>query len=77
MRKVVSEAWLRDEIAAHMSDARWDPKTFWARPERRKRSGDSPNWRYSFNPGAVPRGFVERWEGLRQKFEDSYDLQED
>ena len=66
MRKVVSEAWLRDEIAAHMSNPAWDPGTFWARPERRRRQGDGPNWRYSFNAGAVPKGFVERWESIRE-----------
>lgn len=74
MRKKVSEAWLRDEISAHMSDPRWDPKTFWARPERRRQQIDGPNWRYSFNAGAVPKEFVERWEAIRGKFEDSYDL---
>jgi hypothetical protein len=75
-RKELSEAWLRDKIAAHMSDPRWDPKSFWARPEKRKRKDDGPNWRYSFNPAAVPSGFVARWESIRTKFEDQYDIAE-
>ncbi|MGA7711208.1 MAG: hypothetical protein WCA81_04850 [Rhizomicrobium sp.] len=77
MRKVVSEAWLRDEIAAHMSHPGWDPKTFWARPLRCKPKDDGPNWRYSFNPGAVPAGFEKRWESIRSKFEDVYDIADD
>jgi len=68
MRKVVSEAWLRDEIAAHMSDPRCD-KTFWARPKRITAQSEGPNWTYDFNPAAVPQGFIERWEKIRAKFE--------
>ena len=76
MRKLVSEAWLKDEIAAHMSQPEWDPTKFWTRPERCARKGNGPNWRYSFNLGAVPHGFVKRWEAIQKRFEDSYDLVE-
>ncbi|MDP3738042.1 MAG: hypothetical protein Q8R02_11675 [Hyphomonadaceae bacterium] len=76
MRKVVSEAWLRDEIAAHMSDPVWDSKSFAARPVRCRREGDGPNWRYSFNPAAVPKGFAERWKKVWPKFE-VFDMADD
>jgi hypothetical protein len=74
MRKVVSEAWLRDEISAHMGAQVLGSGTFWARPVRRKRVGDGPNWRHSFNEGAVPAGYTAGWERIRHKFEDAYDL---
>jgi hypothetical protein len=77
MRKVVSEAWLRDEITAHMSDPAWDPSRIQARPVYAKRTGEGPNWRYTFNEGAVPAGFKKRWEGIRAKFEATYDLAEE
>ena len=76
MRKVVSEAWLRDEIAAHMNDPAWDSKNIAARPTRVKPKDDGPNWTYSFNPAVVPKGFAERWEQIRSKFE-VFDLDED
>ena len=71
MRKVVSEAWLRDEISAHMGG--YVPAAG-ARPVRCKRVGAGPNWRFSFNPAAVPAGYVANWERIRSKFEDVYDL---
>jgi hypothetical protein len=74
MRKVVSEAWLRDEISAHMAGHVLGSGIFWARPIRCKRVGDRPNWRFSFNPAAVPPGYVAAWERIRHKFEDVYDL---
>jgi hypothetical protein len=76
MAREVSEAWLRDEIAAHMSDPRWDLYSIRARPKRIVGTGDGPNWKYDFNPAAVPLGFVERWEKIRAKFED-FDLAEE
>jgi hypothetical protein len=69
MRKIVSEAWLRDEIAAHMSNPAWDSKNIFARPKRVTPKGDGLNWTYSFNPAAVPKGYAERWEQIRAKFE--------
>src|SRR5258708_27295398 len=74
MRQMVSEAWLRDEIEAHMSNPAWDPKTFSARPQRCARKGAGANWKYSFNPGAVPKGFVDRWQEIRAKFEGAFDI---
>ena len=76
MRKKVSEAWLRDEIAAHMSDPAWDSRGIAARPQRIRPQGDGPNWTYSFNPAGVPKGFVERWEKIRAKF-DAIDLEDE
>ena len=75
MRRVVSEAWLRDEISAHMAGHVLGSGTFWARPIRCQRVDDGPNWRHSFNPGAVPAGYVAAWERIQHKFEDNYDLQ--
>jgi len=74
MCKVVSEAWLRDEISAHMAEHVFGSGTFWARPVRRKRVGNGPNWRHSFNEGAVPAGYTAAWNRIRHKFEDAYDL---
>lgn len=74
MRKVVSEAWLRDEISAHMAGRVLGSGTFWARPVHCKRVGDGPNWRHSFNSAAVPAGYVAAWELLRPQFEAAYDL---
>jgi hypothetical protein len=75
MRKVISEAQLRDEISARMNaNPTFGTGTFWARPERCKRVGDGPNWRYSFNPAAVPAGYVETWERVRPFLESQYDL---
>lgn len=76
MRKTVSEAWLRDEIAAHMSNPAWDAKNIFARPKRITPKDGGPNWTYSFNPAAVPKGFGERWEEIRAKFE-VFDLDEE
>jgi hypothetical protein len=69
MRKVVSEAFLRDEISARMSEPSFGSRTFWARPTRCKRQGDGPNWKYSFNAGEVPAGFIQRWENIRAELE--------
>jgi len=77
MRKIVSEAWLIKEISAHMSEPEWDRSSFWTSVERRKSAGDGPNWRYSFNPGSVPAGFEKRWESIRHKFEDNFNLEEE
>jgi hypothetical protein len=74
MREIVSEAWLRDEISAHMNAHVLGSGTFWVRPVRRKRVGDGPNWRLSFNEAAVPAGYTAAWERIRGKFEDAYDL---
>jgi hypothetical protein len=75
MRKVVSEAFLRDEISARMSaEPSFAAGTFWARPIRCKRAGNGPNWQYSFNPGAVPAGYVAAWERVRVKLEAAYDM---
>lgn len=74
MRKLVSEAWLRDEISAHMAAAVVTQGTFWARPVRCKPSGGGLNWRHTFNPAAVPAGYVAAWERIRSRFEDAYNL---
>lgn len=75
MRKVVSEAFLRDEISARMAgECSIGQGSFWARPVRCKRKGDGPNWRHEFNPGAVPKGYTETWERIRHEFEDLYDM---
>ena len=75
MREIVSEAFLRDEISAHMAGSGIiGSGTFWARPIRCKRKGEGPNWHLSFNPGAVPAGYSETWERIRKKFEDHYDM---
>jgi hypothetical protein len=74
MRQVVSEAWLRDQISAHMAANVMGSGSFWARPFRCKRNGNGPNWQHAFNPAAVPAGYVEAWERLRPKFEEAYDL---
>ena len=74
MRKIVSEARLGAEISAHMGAQVLGSGIFWARPVRRKRVGDGPNWRHSFNEGAVPAGYTAAWNRIRHKFEDAYDL---
>lgn len=74
MRKIVSEAWLRDEISAHMAGQVVGSGTFFARPVRTKRVGAGPNWRHSFNEGEVPAGYTAAWERIRHQFEDAYDL---
>ena len=33
-----------------------------------------PNWRNSFDPAAVPKGYAEAWERLRPAFEGRFDL---
>jgi len=43
MRKAVSEAWLRDEIAAHMSNPAWDSKGIAARLKRVEPEDGGPN----------------------------------
>ena len=77
MRKVVSEAWLRDEISAHMAGHVLASGMFWARPVRSESIDGGPNWRHSFNPGAVPAGYAAAWERIRHRFEDAYDMSED
>jgi hypothetical protein len=57
-----------------MSELRLRSMDFWARPIRRKPRGDGPNWRFDFNPGAVPKGYTEAWERIRHEFEDKYDI---
>jgi hypothetical protein len=74
MRKVVSEAWLRDEISAHMAGHVMGSGAFWARPVRCKPAAGGPNWRHSFNEGAVPAGYTNAWNSIRHNFEDAYDL---
>ena len=75
MRELISEARLRDEISARMNaNPTFGAGTFWARPMRCKRVGDGPNWRYSFNPAAVPAGYVQAWERIRPTLESQYDL---
>ena len=74
MREVVTKDWLRREIDAKMAGG-WDTTKFWTSVElRRNREEGGPNWRYSFNPGAVPSGFEKKWTAIRQKFEDIYDI---
>jgi hypothetical protein len=77
MRKTVSEAFLRDEISAHMAGHVMSSGTFWSRPIRCKRTGDGPNWRLSFNPGAVPAGYTAAWESIRPSFENQFDMADD
>jgi hypothetical protein len=77
MRQIVSEAFLRDEISARMAANVMGSGTFWSRPVRCKRSGDGPNWRLNFNPGAVPTGYTAAWERLRPELESRYDMVED
>lgn len=74
MRKLVSEAWLRDEISARMAGHVVGSGTFWARPIRCKRVGNGPNWRHAFNEGAVPVGYTAAWERMRHELENAYDL---
>lgn len=75
MRKVVSEAFLRDALTARMmAELKLQSMDFWARPIRRKRRDQGPNWRLNFNPGAVPSGYTETWERIRHEYEDKYDL---
>jgi hypothetical protein len=74
MREVVSEAFLRSEISARMSQFSFGGGTFWSAPVRCKRQGDGPNWRHSFNPGAVPAGYTAGWERIRPELEARYDL---
>ena len=74
MRELVSEAWLRDEISAHMNGQLLSSRPFWIRLVRQKRVGDGANWRLSFNEGAVPAGYTAAWRRIRRKFEDAYDL---
>jgi hypothetical protein len=71
MRKVVSESWLRDEINAHMGGYVYGAG---CRVVRSNGTGTGPNWRFSFNPAAVPAGYVANWERIRHKFEDAYNL---
>ncbi len=77
MREIISEARLRDEISARMNaNPTFGSGTFWARPVGCKRVGAGPNWRYSFNPAAVPAGYSEAWERIRPSLESRYDLAE-
>jgi hypothetical protein len=48
--------------------------TFWATPVRCARRGGGPNWRNSFDPAAVPKGYTEAWERIRRDFEARFDL---
>ena len=75
MREIISEARLRDEISARMrANPTFGEEGFWARPVRCKRVGDGPNWKYSFNPAAVPAGYSETWKRIRADLESRYDL---
>jgi hypothetical protein len=75
MRAIVPEAFLRDAISARMAaEPSIGEGIFWARPVRCKRKGDGPNWRHSFNPGAVPAGYTAAWERIRHKFENEYNM---
>ena len=78
MRKIVTKEWLAKEIDREMGHPRWEGRNFWTSVEIRKRREDGdPNWRYSFNAGEVPAGFVNHWEAVRKKFEDAYAVPED
>ncbi len=78
MREIVSEAFLRDAISARMmSEPSFGSGTFWARPMRCKRRGNGPNWRYSFNEGAVPARYTAMWERVRNELESRYDMADD
>jgi hypothetical protein len=76
MREIVTKEWLRAEINRKMVGG-WDMTKFWTSVEPRRRPKPQEgelNWRYSFNPGAVPAGFEKKWEAIRQKFEDAYNI---
>ena len=74
MREVVSEAFLRLAISARLANETMGTGTFWATPVRCARRGGGPNWRNSFDPAAVPKGYTEAWERIRREFEARFDL---
>jgi hypothetical protein len=78
MAEVVSAEWLAKKIDSELGFPFREGRGFWTSVERRRKpsSGES-NWRYSFNPGAVPPGFEKHWQAIRTKFEERYALEEE
>lgn len=77
MRESVSETFLREAISARIANEMTIRSgVFWSRPMRCDRNGRGPNWRLTFNPCDVPRGYAEAWERIRHEFEDRYDMAE-
>jgi len=78
MKKIVSCEWLAKEIDKQMGCPDREERGFWTSVEVRKaRKGNEPNWRYSFNSGAVPAGFEKRWAEVRAEFESKFDVDKD
>ncbi len=76
MKKIVSREWLAKEIDSRMGYRNREGRGFWTSVEVRKKVTQSgqANWRYSFNPGAVPAGFEKRWADVRAEFESQFDV---
>jgi hypothetical protein len=74
MREVVTETFLKLIISARLADVTMGAGTLWAVPVRCPRRAGGPNWRNSFNPETVPKGYTEAWERIRPEFEARFDL---
>ena len=74
MREVVSKAFLRLVISARLANETMGAGTFWVSPVHCARRRGGPNWRNSFDPAAVPKGYTEAWERIRPAFEARFDL---
>ncbi|CAN5490916.1 hypothetical protein BH10PSE6_BH10PSE6_28510 [soil metagenome] len=78
MKKIVSCEWLAKEIDSRIGYRDRERRGFWTSVEVRKvMESGGPNWRYSFNPGAVPTGFEKRWADVRAEFEAKFDVDSD